>query len=1286
MRRLRRIALGSLLLVPAGIVALLLLAAGALEFSWGQEALRRILVQSGRIDLAAIDGSPLRRAALSGLRLRDGRGDWLAVRRITLAWDIRALVRRSLAVELLEIEGLELSRLPHAEAAATTTPAAALSLPSRLPLAIRLAALRLSNARIGAAVTGAEQTMQIDGEGAATFDRTARGMATFRAHLSGPGEGQALLRLRRDGGLSFGLSLVEPAGGFLAGLLGMPGLGAITAEAHAEGPPDAALLAATIETASGLHGELSGRLDLEGGSNALQLTLSATGHALDALAGQPLAIGAARLDGAITGTLEAPRARLNLTLDDIALPAPMAPLARVALEGDAALSSDGSLAIDAVQVSADTFTMSGSAELPANAPPRGTVRLAIPRLRAAAPGLGLTGGIAARIALAADGRIDLEADLQAIEGPGPITPLLGTDAKLAARLRLQDAAVVIESLTLEGQALALAAHGRAGAELDLSATLSLPLLAALAPTLDGSAEAELHLAGAAADPEARIGLRAPRIVVADLPPGTLQLAAHGRPFAARPEVEAEGRGSLAGQDLALSLRLLAEPDGSFGLPHASLQWGAMTLTADGRVLADHRPDLTARLILPSLALFGMLAGEPLSGSLTVAASIHPAAEGIGAMLNAEARALRLGDIRANHLTAHVSASGPLAAPVLDGAVEGAGVAVGRLLTGGRLTLKGPPDALAISARLDGSDHALSAEALAELPLRLRLATFSARWRGENLRLAAPASITFDPPAVDRLTLDLARGGRIEASGHAGAALDLAVSLRRLPLSLATIAAPDLALTGTLDGEAKLSGTPSAPTGTLRANVRGLGLAGMPKADATIAAQFAGGQMRADATLTSGSAARLVLTAEGPLAALATGRASLNGTLGLVLLDPLLAPDGRQARGTVRLALAAENQRLSGTARLSGGRFSDGLWGITLGGIEGTATAQGQVVRLDVAARTGGGRIGLTGELRPFDPEVPLALQLRAQAAQLAVGEMLSARFDAGLDARGSLQGSLDVSGRVEVARAEIKLPERMPPNVVELPVQVLGEPPPPPAPAAGAGHLVLDVAIRAPQAVFVRGQGLDAELGGALQLAGNPTDPRLSGELVLRNGTLDRLGQTFTFRRGRLDFDGGSGFDPTLDFEAERRVRDLTALIHVSGRPSALKIDLTSVPEAPSDEILARLLFGRSRGALSAGDGLQLARAAAELAGIGTPGGGMIDRLRSDLGLDRLSVGAGEDGKAGIEAGRYIADGVYLGARQRSDGSAQATIELEVLPGVALGADIGGQASDRVNVTIGVDY
>ena len=96
------------------------------------------------------------------------------------------------------------------------------------------------------------------------------------------------------------------------------------------------------------------------------------------------------------------------------------------------------------------------------------------------------------------------------------------------------------------------------------------------------------------------------------------------------------------------------------------------------------------------------------------------------------------------------------------------------------------------------------------------------------------------------------------------------------------------------------------------------------------------------------------------------------------------------------------------------------------------------------------------------------------------------------------------------------------------------------------------------------------------------------------------------------------------------------------------------MPPLPQDEVLAHLLFGSGVGRLGA---LEVASIAAGLATLTGAGGGIgdpLDKVRQGLGLDRLAVRNGANGSPALEAGRYIAPRVYLGARQGASGGSQA--------------------------------
>jgi translocation and assembly module TamB len=96
----------------------------------------------------------------------------------------------------------------------------------------------------------------------------------------------------------------------------------------------------------------------------------------------------------------------------------------------------------------------------------------------------------------------------------------------------------------------------------------------------------------------------------------------------------------------------------------------------------------------------------------------------------------------------------------------------------------------------------------------------------------------------------------------------------------------------------------------------------------------------------------------------------------------------------------------------------------------------------------------------------------------------------------------------------------------------------------------------------------------------------------------------------------------------------------------------------------------------------------ADLSGVSS-GSNPLDTVRKGLGLDRLSVGAGAtSSSASIEAGRYVANGVYVGAKQGTSGAqTQATVQIDITKGLKVETDVGtGTGANSVGLTYGFEY
>jgi translocation and assembly module TamB len=162
-------------------------------------------------------------------------------------------------------------------------------------------------------------------------------------------------------------------------------------------------------------------------------------------------------------------------------------------------------------------------------------------------------------------------------------------------------------------------------------------------------------------------------------------------------------------------------------------------------------------------------------------------------------------------------------------------------------------------------------------------------------------------------------------------------------------------------------------------------------------------------------------------------------------------------------------------------------------------------------------------------------------------------------------------------------------------------------------------------------------------------------------------GQTLNFDNGSVTFDGSSvsgRLDPALNFRAHTESGGVTANLTVTGYASAPKIALSSSPSLPQDEIVAHLLFQQSTKQLSP---LQLASIAQALAAMGGVGGGFdpLATVRQTLGLDRLAVGsaavAGQaQSQTTVEAGRYLANGIYVGVKQNLAGGTQTQVQVDI--------------------------
>ena len=186
-----------------------------------------------------------------------------------------------------------------------------------------------------------------------------------------------------------------------------------------------------------------------------------------------------------------------------------------------------------------------------------------------------------------------------------------------------------------------------------------------------------------------------------------------------------------------------------------------------------------------------------------------------------------------------------------------------------------------------------------------------------------------------------------------------------------------------------------------------------------------------------------------------------------------------------------------------------------------------------------------------------------------------------------------------------------------------------PAPRDIDQPLVLDarIRVRLGERVFVKSGGIDAQLGGSVELAFNSLDNITSaGEIKVIKGRYQTYGVNLEIVRGRLFFAGVPLDSPTLDFLALRTIGEVKAGVTVSGTPRKPVTKLYSQPAMPDVDILAYIVLGHPLGSRGEQASIMAQAASALL----TSGQAAVvqQKIKNRLGLSVLEIQSGTIGSA----------------------------------------------------------
>ena len=541
------------------------------------------------------------------------------------------------------------------------------------------------------------------------------------------------------------------------------------------------------------------------------------------------------------------------------------------------------------------------------------------------------------------------------------------------------------------------------------------------------------------------------------------------------------------------------------------------------------------------------------------------------------------------------------------------------------------------------------------------ATFegAGRLRNADFKTLEPAVLKLGDKEQSLSALANVGGGkaRIDAR-QGGGALHATADLTGVSLGLL-----DQDFIGRFDAEISLQGQGPRLDGVMQAKLAGAGEKGAanePTLDGVVNAALTGPTMTVDAQLGNGqglaSHAHLVLPAEASAAPFRIALVRTQPMKGDFSADgevkplwDLLMGGERSLAGKVHavgtLGGTLADPQAKGEATIAAGQFSDSATGLKLTNVGLSARLDQNAI--DVSQFTGqdgaAGSVSGSGRIS-LQRAGASSFRLDLNRFRLIDNDIATAVASGQATISRGADGAVKLTGALAIDRADVAANPPVPSGVTPMDVTEINR-----TPGGGGGHLQavnshapavgLDVTLKAPKNVFLKGRGLNLELSLDAHVTGSTAAPLLTGAARVVRGDYDFAGKRFQFDNRGVVYLATAADEIRLDLTATRDDPSLTAVIRIEGTAAKPKITLTSTPVLPNDEVLSQVLFGASASQLSPLDAAELASAMTSLAG--GSGFDVVGNLRTFAHLDRLALGGDTTG-AIVSGGKYITDNVYL--------------------------------------------
>ena len=580
----------------------------------------------------------------------------------------------------------------------------------------------------------------------------------------------------------------------------------------------------------------------------------------------------------------------------------------------------------------------------------------------------------------------------------------------------------------------------------------------------------------------------------------------------------------------------------------------------------------------------------------------------------------------------------------------------------------------------------------------------------------PCLIDFKKASVDRFELSVDQGKvRIEKFS-CGSCIETQpngtwsgqVSVQNVPLSILQIFESSLALNGTINGHAQITGDQSFPE--VKGQLKISNVTYAPLTEKKIQSLVDGEinfnwlpntlnwkvEGHAKPTLSFVSDGKITLS-NGWVQPSSQVQMELKGSLNLEIFSALLG-SGDRINGILTTDLVVtgniEQPLLKGGIQVTSGLYEIADFGTMIRDITLNAEAKGsRIVISSLTANDGTVKKDNSGQIigqghvelkQLFSPLVDVRLDLTN--FQVAQSDSFMDKATGPLFLKGEGVYS-KVTGEVLLEPAELFLEEAASADIPTLKITNQQVEQKKQDQKNDSKLFPIELKLNAPKDFKIEGFGLESSWGGIMMVAGTVGDPQLVGSIKADTGKLDVFGKSMKIKEGTITYKETPKDDPYLLIICVRDVDAETSVTFtIEGYASNPRFTFSSIPALPEEEILSRLLFGKELGKISVGQSLQLATAAAAMNG--KKGLNVMDKIRSSFGLDTLELkdqkkadSYDTTGSQALSIGKEFGNVRVSIDQGVSTGTSKATLEAAVAPNLNVDLDVGGDKSSGLGLT-----